>query len=177
METKYDALVRFFLDNVFVAIIVLICVVLMAMPQVRDGLKVLRDWMEDLIVKLRYLSNMFIYKSKGKKVRLTRILKSEQLDVVIVDTISHDLGIQSEYAWLKKHYPNCKYSTQSFKFIKTEQGEKMFDKFSVSFEHHSKEIYFDVSRFCYEPLECFLDKNKLISHKIKELYRKKGIDE
>lgn len=67
METKYDALVRFFLDNVFVAIIVLICVVLMAMPQVRDGLKVLRDWMEDLIVKLRYLSNMFIYKSKGKK--------------------------------------------------------------------------------------------------------------
>lgn len=177
IETKYDALVRFFLDNVFIAIIVLICVVLMAMPQVRDGLKVLRDWMKDLIVKLRCLSNMFIYKSKGKKARLTRILKSEQLDVVIVDTISHDLGIKSEYAWLKKHYPNYKYPTQSLKFIKTEQGEKMFDNFSISSENHNKEIYFDISRFYDEPLECFLDKNKLIIHKIKGLYRRKGIDE
>lgn len=173
METKYDALVRFFLDNVFLAIIVLICVVLMATPQVRDGLKVLLDWMKDLIRELRCQSNMYIYKSKGKKVRLKRILKSEQLDVVIVDTISHDLGIESEYAWLKKHYPNYKYPKQSFKFIKTEQGEKMFDNFSISSENHSKEIYFDVSSFFYEPLECFLDKNKLIIHKIEELYRKK----
>lgn len=174
METKYDALVRVFLDNVFFAIIVLICVVLMVTPQVRDGLKVLLDWMKDLIRELRCRSNMYIYKSKGKKVRLKRILKSEQLDVVIVDTISHDLGIQSEYVWLKKHYPNYKYPKQSLKFIKTEQGKKMFDSFHISSENHNKEIYFDISRFYYEPLECFLDKNKLITHKIKGLYKRQG---
>ena len=174
METKYDALVNFFLDNVFIAIVVLICVVLMAIPQVRDGLKVLCDWTKDLGGKLRCRSNAYIYKSKCEKVRLTRILKSDQLDVVIVDTISHDLGIKSEYAWLKKHYPNYKYPRQSLKFIKTEQGEKMFDRFPISSANHSKEIYFDISRFCYEPLECFLDKNELTTHKIKGLYKRQG---
>ena len=170
METKYDVLVKFFLDNLFFAVVVLICVVLIAIPQVGEGLKVLYGWVKDLREKCK--SDVYIYKSKGEKVRMIRTLKSEHLDVVMVDTTSHDLGIKSEYAWLKKHYPNFKYPKQYLSFIQTEQGKKMFDKFPISSEKISKEIYFDINSFYHEPLECFMDKNEVNTHKIKGLYRR-----
>ena len=174
METKYDIIVNFFLNNWYFAIVALICGGLIVIPQIKEGIKMLSSWVKDMIDNWRCKYDVYIYKSKGEKVIMTRILKSDQLDVVIVDTISHDLGIKSEYAWLKKHYPNYKYPRQSLKFIKTEQGEKMFDRSPISSANHSKEIYFDISRFCYEPLECFLDKNELTTHKIKGLYKRQG---
>ena len=41
MDTKYDRLIKLLLDNWLIAIIVLIAVILMAVPQVRDGIRVL----------------------------------------------------------------------------------------------------------------------------------------
>ena len=113
-----------------------------------------------------------MYKSKGEKVIMTRILKSEQLDVIIVDTISHDLGIQSERAWLKKYYSKWKYPMQHLSFVQTNQGDKMFDVFPISYEKENKDIYFDITNFYHEPIECLMDKNEYNIYKIKRLYRK-----
>lgn len=41
METKYDSLVNLLLNNWFVALIVLVAVVLIAIPKIRDGIKTL----------------------------------------------------------------------------------------------------------------------------------------
>lgn len=39
--TFYDRAVNWFLDQPFIAFIVLICVIIMAIPQLRDGIKIL----------------------------------------------------------------------------------------------------------------------------------------
>lgn len=172
METKYDIIVNFFLNNWYFAVIVFICVVLIAIPQVRDGIKVLCGWIKGVRKKCSGKYDVYIYKSKGEKVIMTRILKSEQLDVIIVDTISHDLGIQSEHAWLKKYYSKWKYPMQHLSFVQTNQGDKMFDVFPISYEKENKDIYFDITNFYYEPIECLMDKNEYNKYKIKRLYRK-----
>lgn len=41
METKYDYIVNFLLDNWFVAIMIVIVSIIMALPQLRDGVKML----------------------------------------------------------------------------------------------------------------------------------------
>lgn len=172
METKYDIIVNFFLNNWYFAVIVFICVVLIAIPQVRDGIKVLCDWIKGVRKKCSGKYDVYIYKSKGEKVIMTRILKSEQLDVIMVDTISHDLGVESEHAWLKKYYLNCDRPMQYIVYIQTEQGNKIFDVFPISGEKMNKDIYFDITNFYHEPIECLMDKNEYNIYKIKRLYGK-----
>ncbi len=172
METKYDIIVNFFLNNWYFAVIVFICVVLIAIPQVRDGIKVLCDWIKGVRKKCSGKYDVYIYKSNGEKVIMTRILKSEKLDVISIDTTSHNIGIQSEYVWLKRYYPNFEYQMQYVDYIQTEQGKKIFDVFPISHETKSKDIYFDITNFYHEPIDCLMDKNEYIIHKIKSLYRK-----
>lgn len=172
MKTKYDIIVDFLLNNWFVAAVVFICVILMAIPSVRDGLKTLYELLQNVI--WRWIKkDIYKYKKKGETVILTRILKSKKLDVVRIDTTSHDLGIQSEYAWLKKYYPKFEHTMQCLSMIETEQGEKVFDHFPITKNNISKEIYFDISSFFEEPLEILMDEDEYISHQIKKMYRKK----
>lgn len=172
METKYDIIVNFFLNNWYFAVIVFVCVVLITIPQVRDGIKVLCGWIKGVRKKCSGKYDVYIYKSNGEKVIMTRILKSEQLDVIVVDTISHDLGVESEHTWLKKYYLNCDCPMQYIVYIQTEQGNKIFDVFPISGEKMNKDIYFDITNFYHEPIECLMDKNEYNIYKIKRLYRK-----
>ena len=123
METKYDLIVGFFLNNWVLSVVVLICVVLMAIPQVRDGFKMVFEFLR-YAFKRWIKKDIYIYQKDGEKVVMTRILRSKKLDVVRIDTTSHDLGIQSEYAWLKAFYPKFEHPMQCLSMIETEQGEK-----------------------------------------------------
>lgn len=116
--------------------------------------------------------DVFIYKKNGETVILTRILNSKQLDVIKVDTTSHDLGIQSEYAWLKKFYPKFKHPMQHLSMLETEQGEKVFDMFPITNGETSKKIYFDITSFFKEPIEILMNENDRTTYKIQKLYRK-----
>lgn len=53
MDTKYDKIVEFLLNNWFVAVFVLICVILIAIPQIRDGLKMLYDMLWIIFKRIR----------------------------------------------------------------------------------------------------------------------------
>lgn len=92
--------------------------------------------------------------------------------MISIDTTSHDLGVQSEHVWLKRYYPNFEYPMQYIDYIQTEQGNKMFDVFPISSEKMNKDIYFDITNFYHEPIECLMDTNEYNIHKIKRLYRK-----
>ena len=116
--------------------------------------------------------DIFTYKKNGEEVILTRILKNKQFDVIIVDTTSHDLGIQSEYAWLKKFYPGFEHPMQYLSSLDTDQGEKVFDIFPIINEEVRKKIYFDITSFYHEPLEVLLSDNERNMYKIQKLYRK-----
>lgn len=171
METKYDLLVGFFLNNWGLSVVVLICVALMAIPQVRDGFKMVREFLQ-YAFKRWIKQDIYIYQKDGEKVVMTRVLRSKELDVVRIDTTSHDLGIQSEYAWLKEFYPKYEHRMQCISTIQTEQGEKVFDSFPISNRESSKEIYFDISSFFEKPLTFIMNENEYISHRIKMLYSK-----
>ena len=170
METKYDIIVGFFLNNWFISVVILACVVLIAIPQLRDGIKMLYDMVRNVFKRLRN-NDVYVYEFDGEKVTLTRKLKSKKLDVIIIDTVSHDLGIQSEYAWLKKYYPKFEHPMQFLNSIETEQGKRVFDVFPISKEDTTKEIYFDITSFYYEPIEWLMTEDAHITHRIKELYR------
>jgi len=172
METKYDLIVGFFLNNWVLSVVVLICVVLMAIPQVRDGFKMVCEFLR-YAFKRWIKKDIYIYQKDGEKVVMTRILRSKKLDVVRIDTTSHDLGIRSEYAWLKAFYPKFEHPMQCLSMIETEQGEKVFDSFPISNRDSSKEIYFDISSFFEKPLTFLMNEDEFISHKIKMLYPKK----
>lgn len=145
--------------------------VLGAIPQVREGMKMLSDILNKLLVIFKK-KDIYTYKSKGEKVKMTRILKSEHLDVIKIDTTSHDLGVQSERAWLKRYYSNFEYPMQYVDSIQTEQGKKIFDVFPISHKTKSKDIYFDITNFYNEPLKFLMDTNEYNKYKIKSLYRK-----
>ena len=55
METKYDYIEKMLLDNWIIAIIVIVAIILMAIPQVRDGLKTLIHFSKE---KKNLLANM-----------------------------------------------------------------------------------------------------------------------
>ena len=55
METKYDYIEKMLLDNWIIAIIVIVAIILMAIPQVRDGLKTLISFFKR---KKNLLANM-----------------------------------------------------------------------------------------------------------------------
>ena len=61
---------------------------------------------------------------------------------------------------------------QHLSFVQTNQGDKMFDVFPISYEKENKDIYFDITNFYYEPIEYLMDKNEYNKYKIKRLYRK-----
>lgn len=176
METKYDIIVNFFLNNWYFAIIVIVCVIIIAIPQIREGIKMLYDILRSTFKKLKK-KDVFIYEKNGERGVLTRILNSKQLDVIKVDTQSHDIGIQSEYAWLKKFYPKFKHPMQHLSMLETEQGEKVFDMFPITNGETSKKIYFDITSFFKEPIEILMNENERTMYKIQKLYRKIKVDE
>lgn len=171
METRYDTIVNLFLNNWYIAVIVLVCVILMAIPQIREGFKGVCDMLRGALKCLKR-KDVFTYKKNGEEVILTRILKSKQFDVIIVDTPSHDIGIQSEYVWLKKFYPEFKHPMQYLGSLDTKQGEKVFDIFPIINGDVRKKIYFDITSFYHEPLEILMNDDERTMYRIQKLYRK-----
>ena len=81
METKYDIIVDFFLDNWFFAVLILISVFVMAIPQLKDGVISLYK-MAKSILCVHKTEEMFEIKYEEETVTLHRWLVSKQFDVV-----------------------------------------------------------------------------------------------
>lgn len=171
METKYDIIVDFFLDNWFFAVLILLSVLIMAIPQLKDGVISLYKIAKSILVRKK-TEEIYEIKYGEETVILHRWLVSKQFDVVKIDAVSHDLGIHSEYDWIKKYYPKFDSPMQSLRFIVTAQGEKVFDVIHITSEHRNKDIYFDITDFYYGPILNNGDKNKYIEKKISKLYEK-----
>lgn len=168
METKYDVILNFFKDNWCIAVLLILCGILMAIPQVREGLLLIREWCKKNLQK----SDTYKIKFKTEKVIVQRIFGSEHVDIIKIDAIEHIYGIQSEYQWKKKYYPEYDCPMQSLRFFQTEQGEKVFDVLHLTKERKKKDLYFDITSFYYGPIGEYGDKDKYVVQKINELYNK-----
>lgn len=166
METKYDIIINFLLNHWFIAVIVVIAVIIMALPQIRDGLKMLfRGSKQNKEFKSEYADETITFDIK---------LRSQDFDVVKIHATTHDLGVRAEKEWLNKFYPDYENYFQMLKHFATKDGKTLdFDVLTIRSGEKAKEIYFDITDF-YEGAHVSFtnDISKYAEHKIIELYDK-----
>lgn len=93
--TFYDRAVNWFLDQPFIAFIVLICVIIMAIPQLRDGIKILFQ---------KKKKQDFTIKYAGETISFEEKCISRDFDIIKIKATTHDIGVAAEREWLKKKY-------------------------------------------------------------------------
>lgn len=164
METKYDYIVKMLLDNWIIAIIVIVAIILMAIPQVRDGLKTLISFFKR--------KKEFVSEYADEKITFEVKLRSQDFDVVKIHATTHSLGVRAEKEWLAKFYPDYKNYMQSLRHITTNDGKNLtFDILPIRKGNKKKEIYFDITDFYNGAHVSFTGKTyEYAEQKIKDIY-------
>lgn len=164
METKYDILKQYLLNYWFIAVFVLIAVVIIALPQFRDGLKmILSVFKRKKEFKSEYADETITFDVK---------LRSQDFDVIKIHATTHKLGIRAEREWLAKNYPEYEYSLQFLKHINTKEGKRItFDIIPIKKGEKEKDIYFDVTDFYFGAEVSYTgDASDYAERKITDLY-------
>lgn len=140
METKYDKLINLLLDNWVIAAFVLISVILIAIPQVRDGIK--------MLFSLFKRKKEFVSEYADEKITFDVKLRSQDFDVVKIHATTHTLGVRAEKEWLNNFYPGYENNMQLLDHITTDDGKTLtFDIIPIHKGDKKKDIYFDITDF------------------------------
>ena len=139
METKYDYIVNLLFNNWIIAIVVILAILIMALPQLRDGLKMLWPFSR---------KKEFVSEYADEKITFEVKLRSQNFDVVKIHATTHILGVRAESDWLNKNYPEYTNNMQYLRNIKTNDGKELtFDILPIQKGNKKKDIYFDISDF------------------------------
>lgn len=114
METKYDYIVNLLLNNWIIAIVVIISVLIIKLPQLRDGLKMLWPFSR---------KKEFVSEYADEKITVEVKLRSQDFDVVKIHATNHTLGVRAEKEWLNKFYPEYENNMQLLDQITTGDGK------------------------------------------------------
>lgn len=140
METTYDKLINLLLDNWVIAVLVLISVILIAIPQVRDGIK--------MLFSLFKRKKEFVSEYADEKITFDVKLRSQDFDVVKIHATTHTLGVRAEKEWLNNFYPGYENNMQLLDHITTDDGKTLtFDIIPIYKGDKKKDIYFDITDF------------------------------
>ena len=94
----YDKIVQWALNNPIISIIVVICTILIAIPQVRDGIV--------LIIRLFWSKNNqkeFVIEYADEIITFEEKLISQNFDIIKINATTHVLGVRAEREWLNKY--------------------------------------------------------------------------
>lgn len=166
METKYDYIVNLLLNNWIIAIFVIIAILIMALPQLRDGLKILWPFSR---------KKEFVSEYADEKITFEVKLRSQDFDIVKIHATTHSLGVRAEKEWLNKYYPEYTNNMQSLRHIMTNDGKELtFDILPIQKENKKKDIYFDITDFFDGAhVEFTGNTHNYAEQKIKEIYNSK----
>ena len=140
--TIYDKIVQWALNHPAISIIVLVCTILIALPQIRDGVM--------FIYRLfcpKNSDNEFVIEYADEIIKIEEKLISQDFDVIKIKATTHLLGVRAEREWLKKKYPGYENCMQMLTHIETKQGIKTFDILPIRKGRIEKDIYFDITDF------------------------------
>lgn len=162
-STIYDEFVNWLLNIPLIAIIVVAVVVLMAIPQIRDGIITLLSFTRE---------KEFVYEYKNERITFEEKLISRDFDIVKINATTHWLGVVAEKEWLKHKYPGYKNCMQVLNHVQTNKGLKTFDILPIEKGNMKKKIYFDITSF-YKGASVSVFKNisDYAEEKIKDLYQ------
>ena len=166
METKYDYIVNLLLNNWIIAIFVIIAILIMALPQLRDGLKILWPFSR---------KKEFVSEYADEKITFEVKLRSQDFDIVKIHATTHSLGVRAEREWLNKEYSGYTNNMQFLRHIKTNDGKELtFDILPIQKGNKKKDIYFDITDFFDGAhVEFTGNKHNYAEQKIKEIYNSK----
>lgn len=139
-ETLYDKSIANLLNIPIVVCVVLFCVILIAIPQIQDGIK-------SIFNLFKKKKKDFILKYTDETITFDEILISRDFDIIRINATTHLLGVLSERKWLKHKYPKYVNNVQQLRIVKTKQGEKIFDVLPITIGTRKKSVYFDISSF------------------------------
>jgi len=140
--TTYDKIVQWALNNPIISIIVIICTILIAIPQVREGVV--------FIIRMLWHRNNqkeFVIEYADEIITFEEKLISQNFDIIKINATTHMLGVRAEREWLNKKYPGYENNMQMLTHIETKQGRKTFDILPISKGNIKKDIYFDITDF------------------------------
>lgn len=179
--SKYDQIIEWIKHYWITAVILLIIVSIMSVPQIRNGVVLICSWCKTLFNRKRdsYSDEPIILEVQGEKVTFTEKFRSFQHDVVKVHAHTHVLGVAAEYKWIRRRYPNSKTIKQTLTTLDLLTGKKRYKSKQLRFDvieiklpnGLEKEIYFDISSFFGEGPSSLLDPSAFIARKIEELYK------
>lgn len=169
LDNKYNLVVDAILGYWFIAVIVILCTVIIAIPQLRDGLKALFKLFKrkEKEFKIEYPDETITFDEKKN---------SKYFDIIKIHATTHIYGVSAEYKWLKKNYPKYKINMQSLYLMRLDNGNELyFDKIDISKNTKGKtthkNIWFDITDFFYGSTVPFKgESDKYAMDKIKELY-------
>jgi hypothetical protein len=162
--TLYETITNFLLNNLFISIFVLLVVCISAIPPLRDGLIQIKDWI--------FKKKDFVVKRKDEVITFNYLEKTKLFDIVKVNASTHELGVNAEYQWIKKYYPQHRIVIQALKTIEIENKKLFYDVFKIEFNNKTKSIYFDISEYLNENGSSLIDLDTFVVSKIKELHNK-----
>lgn len=161
----YDKVLKSLLDIPVIAYFLLICVVLIAIPQIREGIVFIFSCFKSK-------NKDFVLKYSDETITFEELLLSRDFDIIRINATTHRLGVSSEYEWLSHKYPGHIKHMQRLTQIQTNTGEKVFDIIQISIGAKNKDIYFDISSFYNGAYVPFTEKpNDYAIMKVKELYK------
>lgn len=141
-QTAYDKIVQWALNNPTISIIVIICTILIAIPQVREGVV--------FIIRMLWHRNNqkeFVIEYADEIITFEEKLISQNFDIIKINATTHMLGVKAEREWLNKKYPGYENNVQMLTHIETKQGRRTFDILPISKGNIKKDIYFDITDF------------------------------
>ena len=96
--TTYDKIVQWALNNPIISIIVIICTILIAIPQVREGVV--------FIIRMLWHRNNqkeFVIEYADEIITFEEKLISQNFDIIKINATTHMLGVRAEREWLNKN--------------------------------------------------------------------------
>lgn len=167
METRYDKIVNYLLDYWFVAAFVIVVIVIMALPQLKDGLKM-------IFSLFKKQKKEFSLEYEGEIILFDVKLRSHDFDVVKIHATTHNLGVRAEREWLKKYYPGYQNNMQILRQVTKDDGEIItFDILPIHRGKMKKDIYFDITEFFDGAHVPFTGNvHDYAESKIRDIYRK-----
>lgn len=160
----YNRILDYLLNIPLVAYIVLICVILSAIPQIRDGIKSIFH-----IIKPK--KKDFVIKYTDEVISFEELVLSHDFDIIRINATTHSLGVNAEYQWVKYKYPGSRCYMQTLQKFHTNKGDKIFDILHIEIGPREKDIYFDISNFYSgAPVSFTKDINPYVTQKIQNIY-------
>lgn len=168
-KTKYEIIVDFLLDYWIIAAIILIAVIIGFIPNLRDGVIEIWSWR-----KRKKRHEEFKIIKGGETITFELRTSSMFFDVVKINCITHHIGVDAEYQWVEKYYPDFKVFQQALTIIDIDETEKKhYDVLDMrDSKGKEKSIYFDISSFFNESGHSSYNRDEFIESKIRELHRK-----